>query len=493
MLAISAACSRGPEPARRIVFLPFENLTGDDSLNWVTAAAPAIVAGDLTGVRGVVPLRFATISDGYSAQPARFVHGYFTRTAATHSDHHSEDAALRFEIEVEDAARHKMVETYSEQGDALKAMNGVAKHLDSAAHPFSTTNSEAVAAWGRGEFERAVTLDPDFGAARLGWAETLDHSGDSARAIDVASQALARPSLQSPLERARIGLLFATLHHDVDARLKALEDLTRLAPSDTGLLETLGQSEMNARRFADAARHFRDLLKLDPSNVAALNSLGYAEGFAGDLDAAHLAFENYGAQPGQKPNSLDSMGEVYFMHGKFADAEKYFLQAHQANQTLLEGQDLLKAAYSHWLAGDRTGADALMPRYLEFRHKQNDVLVDWREASWLFSTGRTELAISKLANVPNRQLAERQMAVWRGSIELPHDLVALKQRYENTAPTSDGQMRVLYAAALVAAAQKDEARPLLELWPMPWSPGDPLLESWVLPKFMELRQGAGIK
>ncbi len=386
-----------------------------------------------------------------------------------------------------------MVETDSEQSDVLTAMNRVARRIDGAAHPFSTTNSEAVAAWGRGEYERAVTLDPDFGAAWLAWAETLERSGNSSRAIEVASQALARSSLQSPLDRARIELLLATLRHDVDARMKTLEDLTRLAPSDAGLLETLAQGEMNARRFSAAAGHFRDLLKLDPSNVAALNSLGYAEGLAGNLQAARLAFEDYGAQPGQKPNSLDSLGEVYFMRGKFAEAEKYFLRAHQSNPALLQGQDLLKAAYARWLAGDQKGADALMARYLEFRRQQNDVLVDWREASWLFSTGRGELAINKLASVPNRQLAERQTAVWRGSIELPHDLAALKQRYENTAPALDAQMRVLYAAALVEAGRKNEARPLLELWPMPWTPGDPLLESWVLPKFIELRQAAGIK
>jgi hypothetical protein len=29
------------------------------------------------------------------------------------------------------------------------------------------------------------------------------------------------------------------------------------------------------------------------------------------------------------------------------------------------------------------------------------------------------------------------------------------------------------------------------MWPMPWAPGDAVLESWVLPKFIELRQAIG--
>jgi hypothetical protein len=131
----------------------------------------------------------------------------------------------------------------------------------------------------------------------------------------------------------------------------------------------------------------------------------------------------------------------------------------------------------------------LMARYLEYRRNQHDPQVAWRQASWLYTTGRRELAVVKIAELPNKQLAQRQVALWKGEIELPHDLAALKQRFENTPPAADAQVRLLYASALIADERLDEARPLLELWPMPWAPGDALLESWVLPKFMELRTG----
>jgi hypothetical protein len=134
-----------------------------------------------------------------------------------------------------------------------------------------------------------------------------------------------------------------------------------------------------------------------------------------------------------------------------------------------------------------------MVQFLQFRRNQKDALVAWHEASWLHATGRREQAVAKMAEVPNRQLAQRQIAIWNGDIELPHDLAELKQRFENTAPSADSQVRVLYAAALIAGGQMDEARPLLVLWPMPWAPGDALLESLVVPKFMELRAAAGVK
>jgi tetratricopeptide (TPR) repeat protein len=404
---------------------------------------------------------------------------------------------------VEDAARHKIAAETLETGGVLVSMNAAAKRIDPAARPFPSSNAEAVEAWGRGEFERAVTLDPDFGTAWLVWAEKLQHGGEREHAIDVAAKALARTSLRSELDRARLELFSAIAKHDEGARAKAMADLLRLTPSDSTLLAALAAIEMNSRHFQEAAGHYRELLQLEPANAGVMNSLGYAQGFAGDLDGARKTFDEYGQQPGQKANSLDSLGEVYFMHGKFAEAEKYFLDAHQSNPALAAGGDLLKAAYAHWLTSpddhrDVKGSDAIMARYLEFRRNQKDPLVAWREASWLYATGlystaRRDQAIAKLAAIPNPQLVTQQTDIWTGKFQLTHDVESLKARFDNTPPASDAQVRVLYAVALIAAGRKDEARPLLELWPMPWTPGDAVLESWVLPKFIELRASLGIR
>ena len=77
--AFLGACSRVPQPSiQRIVFLPFENLTNDPSLDWVASAAPTVAAEDLTGIQGLESLRAPNVSDGYLKQATRFVHGYFT-------------------------------------------------------------------------------------------------------------------------------------------------------------------------------------------------------------------------------------------------------------------------------------------------------------------------------------------------------------------------------------------------------------------------------
>ena len=84
--------------------------------------------------------------------------------------------------------------------------------------------------------------------------------------------------------------------------------------------------------------------------------MGYAQAFAGDLEAAKQSFERYARDPAHAANALDSQGEAEFLNGKFADAEKDFLAAHAKSSAMLGGGDLLKAAYSRWLAGRPAGS-----------------------------------------------------------------------------------------------------------------------------------------
>ena len=78
------------------------------------------------------------------------------------------------------------------------------------ASAFASSNSNAIAAWAKGDYASAVTLDPDFGPAWLALGE-LAGAGNSAEALATISRALARTSLRSPADRAQIQVLAATL------------------------------------------------------------------------------------------------------------------------------------------------------------------------------------------------------------------------------------------------------------------------------------------
>jgi tetratricopeptide (TPR) repeat protein len=475
---------------QRVAVLPIDNLTGDPALDWVAGAAPRVVAEELTGAASTVPLLAASVNDAYAEGATRLLHGYVELRAPDGSA--AAENALHFEFRLEDTASHKM-QPVTFDGAPLEVLGQLAHRIDPTAHAFSSANPQAVEAFGRGDFARAVELDPDFSTAWLGWAQSLS-TADAAQAIEVANRALARSGLRSATDRSRIELLAATLRHDPQAELKAMESLARQSPQDPNSVRTLAEAAMNARQFADAARYYQDLHRLAPDDANALNLAGYAYAFAGDLNSAMKAFDQYRRQPGQEPNALDSIGEAQFVNGKFSEAEKYFLQAHDKNASLLGGGDLLKAAYAHWLGGDLAGADQLSARYLQFRTQAQDKLVPWRAATWLFSTGRADRARAGLeSTLPSADpqlaaLARKQLEVWNSPFQLSKDLAVLKRAYDSTPPAADGLARTFYATALFETGDKDHARSLVAQWPLPESAGDPVLQAFLFPKFLALRE-----
>lgn len=463
-----------------MAILPFSNLTGDAGLDWITSAGPSILAEELAGGTHVFPLRASSVGTAALLGATQLLHCTFSQRSGT----------LRIAFALEDAESHRMTATGSLEGTLLFATNTLARQLDAGARPFSTPNPDAAEAWGRGEFERAVTLDPDFGTAWLSWIGQTARDGKPEAAAVLAERALARASLRSPLNKAQIQLNSALLRKDETARIAALKELARLAPHDAGVFMGLAEIEQRHRRYSAAIGLFKHVLELEPGNAAALNSLGYAQGENGDLDTAKKTFESYSQLPGQANNALDSLGEVHFMNGKFAEAEKYFTQLSAREPNFLNSAPMMKAAYAHWLAGDLAGADALMQKYLDLRSKQSDPSVAWREGVWLYATGRREQALAALAKAPPNQAAnmDRQRAIWRAPSQSSEDLNQLKVLVESVNPAADGLQRTLYAEALVRAGRKDEARALLKLWPLPESAIDPLLQSLLYPRYLELRK-----
>jgi Flp pilus assembly protein TadD len=465
----------------RVAFLPFENLSGDASLDWIVAAGPRILNDELLGGSATaVPIQVDALRDAYSTGATQLVHGYVEKRRLT----------LHFEFMVEDAQTHKALQTLASDGDALTSVTQLAKQIDPGAHAFSTAIPQAASAWGSGDYEKATAFDPNFGAAWSSWVQARAAAGDKKQALDLAGQALKQSSLRSPIDRAQLEYMSATLRQDEPAQEKALMALAQLMPHDVGLLRQLATWETNARRFSEAARYYGAILQESPDDVEMWNQLGYAQAFAGDLESARKSFERYGRDPAHAANAQDSAGEAFFLNGKFADAEKFFQDAHAKSSAMLGGGDLLKAAYSHWLQGDLPGADKIFVQYLTFRTAQKDVLIPWRQAVWEYSTGRAEAAVARLSTVtgPAENVARAQLAIWKDPSKLPHDPVALKQAYERTPPAADGVIRVLYATALVQAGQKDEARKLIAWWPLPGTETDPLLQSFVFPKFLDLKR-----
>ncbi len=476
--------------ATRVAFLTFENLTGDASLDWIRQAAPRVLEHDLTGVAKNIPLTAPALRDAYLEGASRLVHGYYEMRSGK----------LHFEIDVEDAASHRMLRTSAEDGPTGEAMNRVAKLMAGAATGFPAS-ADALTAWGKGDYEGAVALDPSFALAWLNWAQQLAAGGDKARALEIAQRGLAQPSAGPALDKTQLELAAAGLRQDDAAMLEASRRLAQLIPYDPAILARLAQSENQARNFTAAAHDYQLAHDAAPADIDLLNSLGYAQALAGNLDAARKSFEEYGRGAGEAGvNSLDSLGEALFLNGKFEEAEQQFLNAYKKDPNFLQGLTLWKAAHARWLAAPQdpanlAAADKIAERYFVARAEAQDPFMPLANAAWLYETGRTQEAEDFLMHqlltqqaVPATVAAARQqLALWNRPDALVSDLSKLQQAYQRSDPVNDGLPRTLYAEALFHAGRKDEARELIQRWPLPVR-DDSLVESFLYPKFLALRK-----
>jgi len=129
-----------------------------------------------------------------------------------------------------------------------------------------------------------------------------------------------------------------------------------------------------------------------------------------------------------------------------------------------------------------------MGQYVNAEARKGGPLNAWLQANWLYETGRREQAAAFLAQEPSSQLFQQQLAVWKNpNAAARRDPETLKQLYDRADPVNDGLPRTLYAAALVEAGRKDEARKLVQLWPLPPRANSPL-DSLMYPQFLEVRE-----
>jgi tetratricopeptide (TPR) repeat protein len=463
--------------------LPFENLTGDAAFDWVRNAGPAMLSDELAGSAHAIAVGAATLADARVAGVPQVLHTYFTREHGTNVN-----GGLKVNFEIEYTASLRIEPVASTAGPLLAAVDDLTRRLDPQARGFSTSNAAAAEAWGKGDFERAVEIDPDFGDGWLARVRSLAQSGKSEEALALANRALTRKTLRSDWSRTQLRVLIAAVRKDVPGRAAALTDLAKLAPADIGTLAAAAEAQNLARNFQASVDLYRKALAADPSNSNAMNLLGYAEGYAGNVEAARKIFEDYGKQPGMRVNSHDSLGEVYFMNGRFREAEREFLAVTALDPNFLGGAPFVKAAYAHWLGGDLGGADTMFRKFTATVTAKNAPLGVWREAAWLYATGRPDQALAMLSKAPADERIRRQLIVWRNAAPLPASLENLQALYRATPPALDGARRILYASALADAGRQAEARAILKRWPLPENATEPEIDTIVFPRYLELRK-----
>ncbi len=429
LLTLSGCRSTPPAPPPRYAVLPFENLSGDPSLDWasrvagetlpwslagamngpvVSASNVEVVALSLGGFNGAAPGNSTERSAARLAGANRIISGYLEKNAAR----------VHITAVVEDAATGKTVRTESvENATAGGALRELARRFSPSARPYLTTNDTALQLYASGHSAQALEQDPHFGPAWLNVERIERNQGNRDGALATIERASAAGV--DPATHAQLDLDAATLKADKPAIAAALRKISSLNPDDNFVLRTLAEADSNAGNFSAAAGDWQRLVAALPADAALWNSLGYARSWAGDYPGAMNALREYARLDPKSANPSDSMGDVSYTAGKFQEAAARYLEGEAKDPKFLQHGELYKAAWARFRAGDRPGADTLFDRFFKARQEAGDFMVALQKGDWLYRTGRQKDAeawlrqtLAEATSPALRSNAASQLAIW---------------------------------------------------------------------------------
>ncbi|MSV30601.1 MAG: tetratricopeptide repeat protein [Bryobacterales bacterium] len=392
---LSAACSTKPQrQAGWTAVLRFENLTGDAEFRWAERAAAEIVA------REIGALARTAAAPGPSGQRAQAIAGGAARivTGAVAKAGNR----LRLDVWTEHSASGARESVFA-TGDATAGIaplaHAAARKMDGAEETFPQTDAgtlrdyflgldaatpqEASAALGR-----AASGDPKFGPAWIAWTEIELVRGERGSAAKILERASAHAGSFTALDKARLAVVAAQSVNDGPAALRALDALSKITRDDPLVWRSLGDLAMNMKDPRAAAAAYTRVTELQPAEPQSRNSLGYARTASGDFEGALKAMQEYRQLRPNDANAFDSLGDVYYRFGKFAEAEKAYL----------DGQAPGKAVFARLMTGDVMGADQIFSRLMDAARAANDPAAELRLGSWEFDTGRRDKGLARLEN-----------------------------------------------------------------------------------------------
>ena len=503
-IALSLAatgCSRPQSQSPdRLAIHAIEDLSPDSAEPWLGTLGRAVLEYDLSGSAKVI-----TTPERIGAD--RELRGYLVRRGDRLEVH----LAL---CDVPAAQTTRMIVKEGPAGEGIvPLLDAVARDVADDARAFATRDRAALRSYGEALdatdmsarvrlLKTAAGQDPKFSAAYLAMAGVYFAGHDLPGVAAIASTGVR--NVGDRLDRAELEDYGAIAKQDPGAREKTLTALAKLRPGHMDTLRALGQTHTIQRKYRDAISDYETVLAAEPWDADAYNFLGYLHAYRGDLTAATESLSTYQKLTAGDPNAFDSLGEVHFYLGNFLAAERYFRQAYDKDANTGGGRELLKAAQAQLMTGDLPGADAVFRKALSGSRGGAPEARELLLAQWEFITGRRKQALARSRRIPG-DVAGPQLAIWQWQTagqpvtgNIPDGVARILQRrfadaiplleksYKETSNADDGEVRTLLAWAYMETNRAADARPLLQLYPLPLTPGT-AFSSLAFPRFLKLR------
>ena len=390
---------------KAIAVLYFNNLTQDQSLNWLDSGLTDMLTTNLAQVKGLDVLSTERVlgavqsatKDGKSLDPTQaqkvardagadaYITGALLKVGPTQ---------LRLDVRVQDTSSGQILFSDKLEGQDVQSIFGMVDRLTaSIAGNFlpasdlpakapeieqtSTSNVEAYRHYELGmdysrrfldtdairEFNESVRLDPQFALAYMRLADQYFLNGDGRRNDEMTKKAEQLQARLPRYDQLSLQIQIIGRSRDLEAAADAYKAVVAEFPRSSvdisnlsGILSVLGRPE-------EGAEVGRKGLALDPKNEEILNALAYNLAESGDFNGAIAENDAYMAVRPNDPNPFDSRGDVLYDAGRDDEAVAAYRKAIELKPDFNDYGSYLKLAVVYADQRKSDMADAMFQQF----------------------------------------------------------------------------------------------------------------------------------
>ncbi len=399
--------SAGTGQHRAVAVLYFNNLTQDQSLNWLDSGLTDMLTTNLAQVKGLDVLSTERVlsavrsaaKEGKALDPAQaqqvardagadaYITGALLKVGPTQ---------LRLDVRAQDTSSGQILFSDKLEGQDVQSIFGMVDRLTSnIAASFlpasdlpqkapeieqaSTSNLEAYRHYELGidyarrflsneaihEFEESVRLDPQFALAYMRLADQYSILGDQRRSNEAAIKVGQMQSRLPRYEQLSLLVIKADRSRDLEAIVSALRAVVSEFPRASGDRASLGAILSILGRPDEGIEVLHQGLALEPKNEDLLNLMAYTYADAGNFSGALSGNDLYlTVRPGD-PNPLDTRGDVLYEAGRNDEAAASYRKAVELKPDFNDYADYLKLAVVYTVQRKPDMADAAFQQFAQ--------------------------------------------------------------------------------------------------------------------------------
>jgi tetratricopeptide (TPR) repeat protein/predicted Ser/Thr protein kinase len=365
-----------------LAILPFQNASGDASLDWLGSSLSEMLRTDIgqsQGFRTVAPDRLHEVLNALGIGPnTQIDSGMLGRVAGlTNADmvlrgqYEKAGGRIRIDARLEDLKQQRTIPVKAEaanEDSLLSTVDQLARTVqqdlslgpravnEMRASAFTPTSKsvQALKDYSQGlalvrqgnslealkQFQAATTADPNFALAYSQLAETYQELGQGQQAQQASGQAVELSASLPVTEKYLIAAADAQIANNYDRAVAAYGQLANLLPNDSQVQFNLGQLYEGHGDLEEAQQHYQRVLAADPKNLEGLLAVGRVDIKSGNpqssLDplnrALSLAVELNNQQG--KAKVLQAIGIAYQFLNRPQDALSNFQQSLDIKQKI---------------------------------------------------------------------------------------------------------------------------------------------------------------